>query len=993
MVQASLALPATAQEPTTEPVVAETAPPVPADPRIARVRGLIAGTLDVDVAPQTLFDVALTDEAAVQIEAARVRALLHAVEEAEQPLPPPSRRRAKTPVPEPDGLRADLAALDPTLWGDRLELDRARLDFYVLDVAQRTQLLQTHADREEAARPKETDEARQAREAEAERVQALAAAAAARTEAERLVAEELARLVTFETQVRGIREGFATAREQIAVRRDTVLGWQRRVRDAATAPDADSTYDALRRVLRSSRTDLAAALDVLGNEQSVVPPLGKDPLFDLPADVATEAARDRRVAVATALLAARVDEAALDDERASALLNEINNLNRERLSLLSRLSLSKREAITGFTAAGWEQATSEARQLSLILRYHRHVASAAISILRNGGDAGVTAWGAVAIVVPLALLLATFVWARRRTKALLQWADARMEVTERAERRTTPSFARRALGVLSKIHRPLEWAAFFVCVLWVLPVSVRALLEVQLIASVIGWSLAGSLVINTIDAVADANTTNRMPFQEGEPGKLRLRSLRLVGGTVIVFALILVLSSRLVGEGTIYNWVFSTCWFAAIPVFLLLVRWWRGTVFERLDRLRKKTPLQEWVLANRSGWKSFAAAMLGAVQLFVSGAVRQVRTSVSNFDLTRRVHAYFYKRDIERKGEGQVQTTFSPLPATALLQLHPERAFTTWLACPTDPIREALTTRAQQRRGGVCVVVAARGMGKTTLLRRLLQDVPDTAIVPSVLDSDVAAFAAVLGEDAAAAPSLVVIDDAQVLIEARIGGFARFDEITAFARAHGDTTTWVFAIDASVWPLLKRARDARPMFDAVHVLPPWNEVQLGALITDRCAAAGITPNYDDLLDSLPPGADDIDRQDAVNDKRVGYERMLWDHVGGNPGLAMQSWRTSLAQDDAGVVHVRPLRVPDITKLEALPDSSLFVLRAVLQLAPTTIERVAQATHLRPDEVMQDLRFGKALGLYDEDHGYVRISWPWLRAVTRHLQRRHLVVSL
>ncbi|MEO7331437.1 MAG: hypothetical protein ABI193_22875, partial [Minicystis sp.] len=242
------------------------------------------------------------------------------------------------------------------------------------------------------------------------------------------------------------------------------------------------------------------------------------------------------------------------------------------------------------------------------------------------------------------------------------------------------------------------------------------------------------------------------------------------------------------------------------------------------------------------------------------------------------------------------------------------------------------------------------------------------------------------------APSIILLDDAHTLIEPRIGGLAKFDEIIAFVRAHSDDVTWVFAIDASVWPLLKRARDARPMFDVIHFLSPWDEGQIGALIAERCKDAGLVFSYDDLLDKLPPGADEIDRQDALRAKRAGYERMLWDHVGGNPGLAMEAWRVSLGQDEAGVIHVRPLQVPDITQLERLPDASLFVLRAVLQLAPTDVETVAQATRLRPEEVLQDLRFGRAHGFYDDQVGRVRIAWPWLRAVTRLLERRHLLVS-
>ena len=55
------------------PVAIETQPQ---DQLRAQVQALVAGTLDVAVTPQSLFEVLLSDEAAVQIEALRVRALL-----------------------------------------------------------------------------------------------------------------------------------------------------------------------------------------------------------------------------------------------------------------------------------------------------------------------------------------------------------------------------------------------------------------------------------------------------------------------------------------------------------------------------------------------------------------------------------------------------------------------------------------------------------------------------------------------------------------------------------------------------------------------------------------------------------------------------------------------------------------------------------------------------------------------------------------------------
>ena len=836
----------------------------------------------------------------------------------------------------------------------------------------------------------ETEEASRAKGG-TERDQAADAAGTTGSEAERIVSEEIARLLALENQVHAILDNFQKEREGIALRRDSVLGWQRRIRDAkaAGASEADTTYDALRRALRASRDELSVALDGMGPEVSAVPALGGDPLADLPDEAAAEVARERRTTVERAIVLARAEGEALKEERAAALLEEITTLNRERLGLLPFLSANKKDAITGFTAVGWDQARSEARHLSLILRYHQHVARGWLRRLQKGGGAAVSPWATARVLVPLFLAAVFFFWGRRRLHLFLKWSDARLGEIDRAERRTMPSFGRRTVRLLLRTHRSLGWILFFVFFLWLLPSGAKSLLEVQLISSVVSWSLAGSLIIDVINAFAAVSAGTFGALEEGETGTLRLRSLRLVGRTVVLFALILVLSSRLVGEGTIYSWVFSTCWFAAIPVFLLLVLWWRSTVFERLGRIRRKTRLQSWILANRSGWKSFGAAMAGALQLFISGALKIVRGWVARFDLARRIHAYLFKREIERIGEGNARSTLSPVASSVLEALHPERTCAEWVSCPADDVYRALVERANARRGGVVAVVASRGMGKSSLLSQISKHVPEHARL--TLRSSLEPSA--INEAASKEPPILMLDDAHRLIEPCIGGFEKFDEIISLARRRADHTMWVFAIDASLWPLLKRARDDRPLFDTEYVLKPWSEKELAALIADRCEAAQIDPSYEDLLERAPSVADELDRLDALRAKRAGYERMLWDHVGGNPGLALEAWRASLGQDEAGLIHVRPLQVPDASTLERLPDSSLFVLRAVLQLAPASVETIAQATRLEPEQVFLDLGFGKSHGFYEEHSGQIRIAWPWLRAVNRLLDRRHLLVNV
>jgi hypothetical protein len=703
----------------------------------------------------------------------------------------------------------------------------------------------------------------------------------------------------------------------------------------------------------------------LESSTSEVPTLGPDPVGDIPPDVSTAQLHRRRAEIQKLILATRHEERSLREQRASTLLSEIDALNLGRLGLLSYLSVDKRGAITGFTLAGFDQAAAEVRQLSLILRYHRHVAEDWLAAFRqHRGIAGVSAWRVAAIAVPWALLFVAFVWLKRRTPRWLAVAEERVAAADRRQQRTAPSGLRSALLFVTGFHRTLEWLLLYALTLWVLPAAAHGLLELQLLEDVIG--------------------------------RLRLRSLRLVGRIVVAFVLVLLVSARLVGEGTVYHWVWSTCWLAAVPVFLILVRWWQHVVFERVGRIRRKSELQAWALANQRGWKSFFAAMVAAVQLFAVGVYKSVRNWITGFNFARRAHAYLFKRELDRLAVDQPAVEASELSRAAFESLAPERASISWVDCAAADQLAKIAGPKSVRRGGIVALVGDGGSGKTSLLRHVAAHARRCL---SIDCGDARALSEVRRtlEQAtepmnAASLSCVLLDNAQSLSKPIQGGLNTFDEALSLARKHAAANLWVFAFDAVVWPFLSRARDAQPMFDEVITIGPWNDEQIGELLSARSAEAEISPTFEDLLEKLPASADEIDKREALKARRAGYFRMVWDYSRGNPAMALEVWRASLCQDASGRVRVRALLAPNATELDALPDSALFILRAILQMAPATISELTKATCLGELHVENAVRYGQSRGYLVEEAGRVRVAWSWLRSVLVLLERRHLLVA-
>ena len=190
---------------------------------------------------------------------------------------------------------------------------------------------------------------------------------------------------------------------------------------------------------------------------------------------------------------------------------------------------------------------------------------------------------------------------------------------------------------------------------------------------------------------------------------IRLRFLRLVGRAVVAFGLILGLTNQLVGRGTIYSWVFTLLWFAAFAVLLLLVKWWRHVIFERVAAKRKKIRLDNWITTNQTDWKSFVAAILGGITLFSSGAYKALRSRVSAFSVTHKFLAYLFQRDMSRQAEEVKQDNFRPLDPELFQKLGPMQLSYEIVPSVADKQLGELISIINAPGGGVFAIVGERG--------------------------------------------------------------------------------------------------------------------------------------------------------------------------------------------------------------------------------------------------------------------------------------------
>ncbi len=958
--------------------------------QIGELKAFLAGDLDPSIDPRPLLEIDPDELADLAADPERRRRFLD----------PDSRR------PIPAAAEDDV---DGQLNAAKQRRDMLWLQFLELDDAERERLLSKHAQRSgepSKALAEQISVAEQAaKDAALEREVALVDSQEATTESLRVVADRRAHLLSVKEAQARFKAELASSRAKIETTTESALAWNRRVRELqsampsgkARANQADDLYQGLTRDLGDARHDLRVALDAVTSDPSGVPPLPNADADQLPADIDGGATRELRTSLRGSAIALQALEAELRWDRAKSLRDAIVIMNHARLRLFEMLSESRRDSLEGFGPDGVAQVKRELDQIILEVRFHLLVVprEAARRYRQLQSSPRPVVFG----LFQLLLLVLVFRWWRKRADDTLE-QSRRSWLQKRPQTHLTRGVST-FVWYVRRIRKPLEWLAFF-AVLTMLVAKGGRLPETKYVEITIVWLLAGAFVVELIDA-----TASRQGFSSESSAKLRFRSLRLVGVSVVAVGLILSLTVATVGKGAIYAWVISTFGFLAIPVFLVLVYWWKDTIFERAKG-RETSRVLQWVVRHDHGLLTYPAAAIGGVYLLIEGVAGFVVRRVSDLAPLRRVFAYLFRRGVEKsKTATPAEYGTEPIPTEVYEALapHPQTPPELLTSYMSESVH-AMRALVRSERHAIVAVVGERGLGKTTFLNRVTNDLEPGSLY--AVQCKPGGFAALLVEFARAlglpetateeeitgtlrerAPNVIQVDDAQRLVRPLIGGLEAIDQLIELTRRVSPQTSWLIAIGMPAWQYLRRARGDRAAFDQVIKLQAWEENQIASLIEQRSAAAGVVPSFERLV--VPRQVRTSPVSDEERTKRDFY-RILWDYSDGNPEVALHFWRESLyRRPDDETVHVRLFSGPSAGQLDDLPATFYFVLRTVVQLELAVEEDVVTCTDLSAAEVADALRAARVHG-YIEGHGHLfEIDLQWYRAIISILRRKHLLL--
>jgi hypothetical protein len=673
------------------------------------------------------------------------------------------------------------------------------------------------------------------------------------------------------------------------------------------------------------------------------------------------------------------------------LVDNVERLYEARLELFDYISPDLHEEVTGTKLFGAQELRTEIRYVLLTIRYQALGLPAAWELLQVRMERAPLRF--VTNLLQIVILFVLFSWWRR-------WFPETLESMRRslmATRPRSPVEVRRlkVIWYIEQIRAPVEWLVVLALLYSLLYLDALAFAR-DLVFIVLAWLLVARtlvLLINAVSARGDVGLT-------GREATLRLKSLRLVAGWLLVLGIGLSLADYLTGAGAFHAWVWRVFKILFLPVAILLIAWWRPRIFARLALEPDESGRLQETLQHQRGLKGFMGAASGLGYLSAGALRRAMLKRVGAQDVLSEL-AQNKVADMGGGGEAEAGVAEDTLSLRSKL-LAPAPLYAKYARAE----RRQLTQRINGGASGAVLMTGPGGIGKSRFLTSLEDRIDGEMIYVECRSRSatefLARFQAALDLPATAAfdvdgvkarlsagdVRLIAVDNVHRLIRPVVGRQQELDSAMGQLRQLAFDGYWVYAIDRYAWRYIRAAQPRRAYADSVMELPPWTEEQLGEFIAERCEALSIDPDFSDVV--LPRQFLDAAQTTVTERNRAGIIRMLTDYSDGNPSIALHLWADCLVWKESGEVTGMLPTLGSTTELDNLPLEGLLVLRMIVQFERVNAEDLQLGLRISGTEVETAVRLCLAKGWIEEQDGMFTVSWRWFPVITRILARQNLL---
>lgn len=687
--------------------------------------------------------------------------------------------------------------------------------------------------------------------------------------------------------------------------------------------------------------------------------------------------------------------------QASQSFFNLQSLNASKQKLITVVRSDVKDELTGFGPVGVTQVKAELKLIRLNAEFMFYFQLASFKAFI--GDLLISpvpvVW--VALKVLLVIWLLGW-WLKNRKRFIAKYRELYLD------NQPHPHIVHRTIWYLTKADKSLAWLVAITASLRIIA-SLPSLQHLIFLEIFTWWVLGGAIAVNLLLEVTYRYSRHTTPALK----TLRLSTIRYYVWTLIIVGVVLQISTRTLGKGTIYHWityVFIT-WLGLIT--LVILNRWRKVVFERIASMSGKPNFIVWAESQSTHWlMRFPATLLAILWLVVHRFKHQVVSSLSNYAAFSQVLAYLFRVEVAKQsGDVSTDSNFARLKGKDVFDyVIPGNEDSELIDYANEELKK-LAQYLLTDKPAFCVISGERGIGSTTVQKQLLHRVKNAS--PYYINCPYEGYIPLLDEFANQLglahqdgdletliyrhlvqlnkPVLVVLDNAQRLIKPKVGGLESLIKLTQLLRSTGNKHRFLLSIEKASWRFVDRARGERLIFDWVSFLPRWSEKQIHSLLETRVnQSEAASVSFEGIVVPKQWEQDDTSEEQRA---KQGFYRILWHYSDGNPTVALRCMRYSLHRDKSNnEVVVRLFKAPSSEELEQMPKPMLAVLRSIVQLEVASPEEVSECTQLSLVEVTGVLRFFQSRGLIEFNEQQARISDHWFRYITNVLDRQHLLVK-
>ncbi|WDY53934.1 AAA family ATPase [Vibrio fluvialis] len=675
------------------------------------------------------------------------------------------------------------------------------------------------------------------------------------------------------------------------------------------------------------------------------------------------------------------------------------SLSRSKQHLLSLTDSFTQDQYTGFGPDGVKQFQVEWKQMQLNLEYLMLFQIRSFESML--GDLLISPVPFIWSICKVLLIYFVLIGWLRNSKHLIDlfWQSYLKD-------KQSPSLLARVIWYISSANKAIAWLIAITLSLQVLS-AIKSLQHLVYLEIFIWWIWGGAIAVSLIleFTYRSSHTSNKALIA------LRLSTIRRIVWTVIITGVVLQLSMRTLGKGTIYTWILTTMYLWFLLMIISVLSLWRERIFAVVEKTPDKPLWVMWAMGKKNTLLlRIPATLVAMVWLTINGIERRLIAALSNYTFFSQALAYLFRIEAAKQTTNiAADQNYVRVRGDETFEYILPGSFDSVLVDYASEEMKQLSRYLLTDSPAICVVTGERGVGTTTLLYKILNKVKNAE--PLYLSCPYSGYNELLSllalslgldEDATEVQILaylrkseqtylIAVDNAQRLVKPMVGGLSSLMRLTNLLRRSKKNHRVVMALEKSSWRFVDRARGERLLFDWVTVLPRWSEKQLAELLDSRINPDVEHPvSFDGLVVPKQWGQEESSDEERA---KQGFYRILWHYSDGNPTVALRFFRRSLNRNkETQQVVVRLFHTPESQELEKMPKPMLAVLRSIVQLEIASPEELSECTQLTVPEVIGIMRYFESRGYIEWAEDKTRVSDHWYRTITNVLDRQHLLVK-